>query len=193
MIDILPAKPENASELAFLINLAGEGIPEYFWNKMAEEGDSALDFGTKRAAREEGNFSYLNARVALENTKVLAMILGYRQPENFDLSDIADYPEFIRPLLQLETKAPNSWYINAIATFEEYRGKGIAKALMKDCELQASVNGCDSISLIVASENKPATRLYEDIGFNAIAGLPVITYPGCAHRGKWILMIKELS
>lgn len=57
------ALKENATDLAFLINLAGEGIPRYLWSEMAEDGQDPMEVGRSRASREEGGFSYTNARV----------------------------------------------------------------------------------------------------------------------------------
>jgi hypothetical protein len=51
----------DAPILAELVNHAGEGMPLYLWGKMAEPGESAWDVGRRRAAREEGSFSYRNA------------------------------------------------------------------------------------------------------------------------------------
>jgi len=66
-LQIIDAKKENSRDLAYLINLAGEGIPEYLWKGMVAGSESALDVGAKRAARDEGNFSYKNARICNEN------------------------------------------------------------------------------------------------------------------------------
>ena len=45
MMNIRNATKEDAGALAYLINLAGEGIPEYFWKTMAAEGESPLVVG----------------------------------------------------------------------------------------------------------------------------------------------------
>lgn len=70
MMNIRNATKEDAEALAYLINLAGEGIPEYFWKTMAAEGESPLAVGANRAMRDEGNFSYKNAKVCIENAQV---------------------------------------------------------------------------------------------------------------------------
>ena len=59
------ASIDQAADLAHLINLAGEGIPHYLWSDMAEEGEDPMAVGARRAAREEGGFSYRNARVCI--------------------------------------------------------------------------------------------------------------------------------
>ena len=191
-MEIIRAKKTHARDLAYLLNIAGEGIPEYLWQGMVEGEESALDFGEKRAAREEGGFSYTNAKVVVEEDILMGMIVSYRQPDPYDIEDLKDYPDIVQPLIELEAKAPGSWYINALATHEPFRGKGVAQSLMKDAELQAQADHCNTMSIIVASDNAPAKSLYEHLNFEPIARLPVVEYPGCIHGGDWVLMTKNI-
>ena len=186
------ATREHARELAYLINLAGEGIPALLWQRMAAGGESPLDVGAIRAAREEGSFSYRNARVYCEGQRLLGMALAYRLPDPYAIDDIADYPAVVQPLVLLEAKAPDSWYINAIATYEHARGRGVATALMADADRAARAAGCRTASLIVASANETARRLYGQLGYTGAATRPMLTYPGCPHTGDWVLMIRDL-
>lgn len=192
MLKLSPAKIEDAPALAWLINLAGEGIPEYLWAGMIEGGERALDIGARRAAREEGGFSYRNAVICSEDDALAGMILAYRQADPYVIKDIAEYPAVVRPLIELESRAAGSWYINAIATYEAHRGKGVARLLMTDTEQKARSCGCSTLSLIVASENDAAKRLYESSGFTVKDVRPMILWPGCAHGGDWLLMCRDL-
>jgi len=186
------ANKEQAQELAQLINLAGEGIPLYLWSGMAEHGEDPMQIGRLRAAREEGGFSYKNARVYVEDGQVKSMIISYLQPSPYPIDDITDYPAVVKPLVLLESEAPGSWYINAVATFEQFRGHGIAQTLIKEAEEQAAANACNEVSLIVASENIGAKNLYDYLGYQTVSSLPVVDYPGCLHGGEWLLMIKKI-
>ncbi len=193
MMFIRNATKEDAEALAYLINLAGEGIPEYFWKTMATGDESPLAVGANRAMRNEGNFSYKNAKICMENDQLAGMILSYKIPDPYLLEDLTEYPELVHPLVKLEAKVPGSWYINAVATFEKFRGKGIATLLLQDTENQARQADCHTLSLIVASENTNAVKLYEQLGFIRISALPVISYEGCMHGGEWLLMTRDIS
>jgi ribosomal protein S18 acetylase RimI-like enzyme len=186
------ASIEDAGDLAYLINLAGEGIPKFLWSEMTQEEQDPMAVGKARASREEGGFSYRNARVCVEHSEVLGMIISYKQPDDFLIQDIESYPEIVRPLVILESKAPGSWYINAVATFEEHQGKGVARLMMKEAEATALSEGVTKMSLIVASENTIAKDLYHHLGYHSVSSLPVVRYPGCLHGGEWILMTKDL-
>lgn len=192
-MNIEPAKKEDARALAYLIDLAGEGLPSFLWSMMAPGENSPIDVGAMRAMREEGGFSYKNARVIRSQSNVAGMILSYRLDDPYVVGDIENYPEVIRPLIVLESKVPGSWYVNAIATNELHRGKGIAKFLLENTEVEARSQGIVQSSLIVASENIAAKRLYIKLGYEPRASLPVVPYPGSRHAGFWELMVKDLS
>ncbi|WP_020680652.1 GNAT family N-acetyltransferase [Marinobacterium rhizophilum] len=192
-MDIRNATPEDAQELALLINLAGEGMPAYLWQDMTEDSETPLEAGARRAARTEGGFSYTHARVCSDDGRVLGMLLSYRLPDPYEVGDITQYPELIRPLVTLEARVPGSWYINAIATHENCRGQGVARRLMADASRQSRENNCTLMSLIVASENHAAIQLYASTGFSSIHTLPVVSYPGCLHGGEWVLMTKTVD
>ncbi|WP_020410555.1 GNAT family N-acetyltransferase [Hahella ganghwensis] len=192
-MEIRKAIKSDVDDLAYLINLAGEGIPEYLWGAMAGPGETALEVGVKRAAREEGGFSYRNARVCTADEVILGMQVSYCQPDPYEIGNLMDYPELVQPLVELESKVPGSWYLNAIATYEQYRGKGVGRRLMDDVEQQARSHGCTQISLIVASENQVAGELYQRLGYRPVESRAVVPYPGCLHGGEWVLMVKKLE
>lgn len=191
-MNIRKAVKQDAKDLAYLINLAGEGLPEYLWQTACSDEQDPLAFGANRAAREEGGFSYTNATICQQDDTVLGMVLSYQQPDPYDIDNLEDYPAVVRPLIELEALAPGSWYINAIATYEAYQGKGIASRLFSVCDDYAKEAGCSEISLIVASENSRAKRLYEHLGFHRIQSRPVVPYQGCLHGGEWLLLLKQL-
>lgn len=183
---------DDAPHLAFLINLAGEGLPETLWRRMADPGEDSLAFGARRAARDEGSFSYRNAKILEIDGSVAGMVLGYRLPDPYDLGDLDDYPAVVRPLVELEALVAGSWYINAIATYEQFRGRGVASALLAACEEAAGRAGATRLSLIVASENEGAHALYEKLGYREIDSRPLVNFPGGPRGGQWVLMVKSL-
>ncbi len=65
-------RKQDAKQLAELINFAGEGLPHFFWSRMAEPGQDAWEIGAARAAREHGSFSYVNTEVVEVNGAVVA-------------------------------------------------------------------------------------------------------------------------
>lgn len=62
-------------------------------------------------------------------------------------------------------KLDRSGTIGLIAVDSKYRGKGIGKVLLNWAEHWFIENGCNIITVITQSENKPACKLYESFGF----------------------------
>jgi ribosomal protein S18 acetylase RimI-like enzyme len=188
-----PATKADASALAVLVDIAGEGMPAYMWSTLAAPGQSVLEFGRERAQRDGGGFSWRNAVVAEVNGEVAASLVGYRLDDPYDLGALADMPEIVQPLVKLEAKAPGSWYVNVLATFPEFRGRGIGAKLLEIAERNGSETGAPALSVIVASWNATAMRLYRRAGYAALASEPAIVFPGSHREGDWVLMVKSLA
>lgn len=190
---IRQARQDDCRALAELINIAGEGIPQWLWQQAASGSEDAMSVGAARAAGDSGGFSYTNAHVVeLNDGAIAAMLLGYRLADPYDSGDSASAPEVVRPLIELESLAPGTWYINAIATFEDWRGEGLGSQLLALAHELASASGADALSLIVASENRGANRLYQRQGYTVRASRPVVGFPGCRFSGDWLLMCKPV-
>jgi ribosomal protein S18 acetylase RimI-like enzyme len=188
-----PATKADASALAVLVDIAGEGMPAYMWSTLKAPGQSVLEFGRERAARETGGFSWRNAVVAEIDGEIAASLVGYRLDDPYDLSVLDEMPEIVRPLVRLEAEAPGSWYVNVLATFPEFRRSGIGGQLLAVAEGKGREEGAPSLSVIVASWNEGAGRLYARAGYSTLASEPAILFPGCPHKGDWVLMVRSLK
>jgi ribosomal protein S18 acetylase RimI-like enzyme len=191
-VAIRPARKSDAASLAILVDIAGEGMPSYMWSRMREPGQSVFEVGRARAARDEGAFSWRNAHVAEVDGELAAMLVDYRLDDPYDTGDLGKLPDVVRPLVKLEAMAPGSWYVNVLATFPEFRGQGIGARLLALAEERGRAQKVASASIIVASENTGAVRLYGRTGYAEVARAPAVEFPGCAHGGEWVLMVKPI-
>jgi ribosomal protein S18 acetylase RimI-like enzyme len=187
-----PARIADASALAVLVDIAGEGMPAHMWGGLARPGQSILELGRERARRDEGGFSWRNATIAETGDEVAGCLVGYRLDDPYDLSILAELPQLVRPLVELEAEAPGSWYVNVLATFPEFRGRGIGRELLGIAEEKARETQAPSLSVIVARGNEGAARLYARCGYIEKASRPLIAFPGYKHEGDWVLMVKPL-
>ena len=192
-IEIRPALAQEAEPLAALMNMAGEGIPLYLWTRMAEAGQDPMEVGAGRVRREEGGLSYRNTFVAAVGEEIGGMLLNYRLDDPYEVGSLEEYPEVVRPLVELEAMAPGSWYINAVAVSPDFRRRGIGTMLMNHAEELARDAGTAEISLIVADENRGAVDLYKKLGYQQRGSRPVIGFPGFEHGGNWSLLVKALE
>jgi ribosomal protein S18 acetylase RimI-like enzyme len=186
------ATPEDAHELAELVNFASEGLALYLWTEMAGPGGDAWQVGRQRARRETGSFSYRNAIVAELDGRVVASLVGYPladQPIAID----ANMPSLFVPLQQLENLALGTWYVNVLAVYPQHRGKGLGTSLLALAETLAEDTGRLGLSVIVSDANTRARRLYQRCGYDQIAERAMVK-EGWESRGRnWVLLMKRLS
>ena len=114
------AEKRDARVLAELVNIAGEGLAYYVWTKLAEPGESPWDVGVERAQREDGSFSYRNAIVTEHDEQIVAALIGYPLADEPVRRDYTAMPPLFVPLQQLEHLAPDTWYVNVLATYREH-------------------------------------------------------------------------
>lgn len=188
------ARKDDARALAQLIEIAGEGIPGYLWAQQARDGRTALDVGAERAARDDANFSYRNAVVAHLDGKVAGMLLAYRlaAPSAEDLAALPEIPPLLRPLVELEYRVTGTFYVNALAVFEPWRGQGIGAALLAIAETRAREAGCSELSVQVFAENEGAHRLYRRRGYVVADRRPIIAHPCYPYSTEVLLLTRPV-
>ena len=180
------ASVSDARHLARLVDLAGEGLPSYLWGRMKPAGMDVWDFGTERAARDTGAFSWRNAWIAEVDGAVAGALVAYdiaAAPEPLD-----GLPPLARPLQALENMVPRSRYVNVLATYPACRRRGVGRALLATQLPLADPQA--GLSIIVADRNAPARALYRAMGFRVRARRR-IRKDGwdCASR-DWVLLTR---
>lgn len=191
-MSIREAKATDAGHLVRFINMAADDLPLHFWRKSVGEGGDPWAYGQERAARETGNFSYRNVWLAEVDGEVAACLLGYPAEEEPGPID-PDTPAIFVPLLELEALAPGSWYLNVLATYERFRGKGLGSALLAHAEAVARRAGHKTISLIAEDTHLDALRLYTGKGYREVARRPVVKGDWQVDASEWVLFIKPLD
>lgn len=189
-ITLRPATPDDADALAQLINFAGEGMPFSYWESMTEEGETPWDVGRRRAQREEGGFSYKNATIAELDGEAAACLIGYAIPGEPEPIDYDTMSAVAVPLQELENLAPGSWYVNVLAAFPEYRGKGLGTKLLEVALERAAQAKCKELSIIVSDANTSARRLYERCGYFERARRELVKDDGVKDGRNWVLLVK---
>ena len=188
-IELRPARPADAPDLARLVDLAGEGLPRYLWAQMAEPGEDVWDVGVRRALRDEGAFSWRNAVIAEAGGAVAGALVAYRIDEAPQPVD--DLPAMFRPLQGLENLALGSQYVNVLATYPDQRRRGVARALLAEAEARAG--DAPEISIIVADRNAPAVALYGALGYAERARAPMVKEDWVSENANWLLLVKPLG
>lgn len=196
MIDLQPpyrrAGAKDAMAMAELVNIAGEGLPLYLWTGMAESGQSPWDVGRQRAMRDSGSFSYRNTVLRDDGNAVASALIGYPLPDTPEPVNYDGMPAMFVPLQELEALVPGTWYVNVLATYPEYRGKGYGSELLSIAERLAIETGKSGLSIIVSDANRGALRLYERSGYAELATRPIVK-GSWEHPGdNWVLLERKL-
>lgn len=131
---------------------------------------------TVLAARDDSQYSYLNTQVAVsDDGKAVGVCVGYDGARLAPLRE-AFFEEASRLLgiemgdIDDETES-GEFYIDTLAVLPEYRGRGIASALLKAAVERASVLGKPA-GLLVDKANDKARRLYGKVGFRKVGERP---------------------
>lgn len=190
---LVKAEIAYSRSIAELAMIAGDGIPGWFWAQAQEMGEDIYDVGARNACAESDNFSYRNTVLAMDENSVAGMLLAYRLPDEVDLSELEDSPEFIVPMIELEHQVPGSYYINMLAAYPQYRNRGLGTMLVEEAKQLAIRAGCDQMSLIVFDENIAALRLYKRLGFEVNDSRDVIPHISHPHQGKELLLTLQVK
>lgn len=122
------------------------------------------------AAREDSQYSYRNALKAVDDEGTpMGFIVGYDGARLHELRPA--FFEEARSIIGLEVKGPISdecepseFYLDSLAVFPAYRGRGIARALINSMSERAASFGKPT-GLLCAKYNHRARSLYEKLGF----------------------------
>ena len=182
------ATEADAPQLADLVNFAGEGLPLYLWQGLAEDGQDPWAVGR---ARQEAKAREGQIVVADLGDGAVASLTGYAiGPEPEPIGD--DFPALFRPLQELENQAPDSWYVNVLACYPQFRGQGIGAALLEIADRIGRAEGLPRMSVIVADTNTGARRLYERHGYEETASAPCVKEKWDTDMENWVLLMKSL-
>ena len=176
-INIRAALPEDASDAAELIFMTGERI---FKHLFYQDPAKSIDVIEKLFQLEGNEFTYQNAFIAEVNGKAGGLI-HFLDLDEKDVQDrvmgkqivsvIGLWPTLIRlpRFIQFGKMIPvieaDMLYIQHLATFDAFRGKGVATDLMTFCEQQAKQRKLSRLALDVVIDNNRAYRVYDYLGF----------------------------
>jgi GNAT superfamily N-acetyltransferase len=172
-VTIRPGKREDSATIAQLFLISSDGLAEYIWSKVAEPGETALDAGARRYAREGVAFSYQNCVLAEVDGTVVGMAHSF--PMDAEPAAEPQPDPVLRPYAELEDYG--SLYLSGVALFAEHRRRGIGTQLMVSVDDRARSLGRPRVSLICFERNEGAMRLYRRLSFEELARRAVVPHP----------------
>lgn len=188
-----PATPDDATDLALLLDAASRRLVSWRWSTLATPGQSWFEVGRTRILTLTDNQAhYTNWLVAELDGHPVGGLNAHAVPDRVEEADPADLDPVFHPLTALEPLTAGTFYIMAAAIFAEHRGQGHGAALLDKAAAMARDRGLTRLSLMTESFNAGARRLYLRHGFRDLARRPFVPFPGTDEAGDWTLMVKDL-
>jgi ribosomal protein S18 acetylase RimI-like enzyme len=99
----------------------------------------------------------------------------------------------IGPLIELDTVAQGTYFVNAIATFPAHRHRGTGRRLIGLACDDARHARLPAVTLTTFEEDRRLVDYYLDLGFGTVAARPIVPHHCITHSGNLILMSKPIS
>ena len=166
-ISIRPATPADAATIAHVVAMA-IGDEQALYNYCGENHRSVL---TAVAQADATQYSWRYALIAEVDGSAVGAVVGYdgAELETLRAGTFAIIREHIGrvPTIPNETEA-GEYYLDSIAVQPEFRGRGVAHALIATFCDKAFAEGHERVGLIVDFDNPGAERLYTSLGFERV-------------------------
>lgn len=177
---IVPAK-NNEEHTAMIACAVVEAIGDELAIHLAGSPDRVpLVYGVfaSLAAREDSQYSYRNALVALDpDDEIAGIIVSYDGARLHELRkafiELANKvlgTEFDEATLEDETSA-DEIYLDSLCVFERYRGQGLGRKLIEAAARYHKSSG-KPLGLLVDYDNPGARNLYVKLGFKPVGERP---------------------
>jgi len=186
-IQIRPARKSECRRIAEFYRISSDGVADYIWTKLAQDGEDILDVGRKRYESEGTPFSFENCKLVELEGAVVGMLVAF--PMVVD-EEYQEPDPILVPYSVLEED--NSYYICGMAVAGEHRGKGIGRMLLEEAERTGRHLGFSKTSLVVFEQNVGALNLYTHHGYIVTRSHPVIPHPLIRYTGNAFLMVKSV-
>lgn len=189
-ITLRAARRDEARTIAELFRICSGGVADYIWSKLAGPGESLIEVGARRYAREDTAFSYQNCVMAERDATVAGMMHAY--PIVSAPAGEADGPvdPVLRPAAELEI--PGSLYISGLAVFPEHRNLGLGTRFLERARERARDEGLTGLSALVFDANDGSLRLLRRHGFRAVDRRAVVPHQLLEYDGELLLLYAPL-
>lgn len=195
-VHLRPALKSDSADLALLDNIAGFGLSHWLWQRLGntDRVEQAYVYGREKFTDDSSPHGWKSATVAIENDMIIGMATSYIMPtpDKDEYTALKQMAPVFAPVFELHEYVAGNWYLDAIATYPQARGKGIGSMLMDDSLIKGRHIGAKKISLVAEDCNKNAVAFYKSRGFVLVASRPMVDFEYVNGSKNWLLMTAEL-
>lgn len=187
-IEVKPASLTDAAHLSRFYQIAGGGLVDALYADLVPGKTSAEAVEHVFSRKESAKF-YGNARLGLADGRIAGGMVMHRADDS--------RVHWVDPLVPKERRAvlkpfdhlpAAGLYIDFIAVYPDFRGRGIGQALLAEARSEAAKQDLSLVSLHVFEENEGAVRLYCSVGYSIVRRSPIVPHPRIAYKGEIALM-----
>lgn len=177
MMKIIPAKQEYAPLIGRAVTMA---IGDELTLQLAGDAHTAADVEalfTSLARRDDTQYSYRNTLAAVDEVtgEVMGLVVGYDGAGLVAMRRVffAEAAEQIGMVVEGDPDSipgetsDDEFYLDTLAVFPAFRGRGVARALIGALRERAKKTG-KPVGLLVDTGNHRARALYESVGFRQV-------------------------
>lgn len=179
-----PARREDARRIAELYRDAADGVADYVWSGLALPGESVLDSGERRFARDNENFSWQNCVVAEHEGRIVGICLRYPVYEASPPPP-PDFDPVLRPFAELEMSG--SLYLAGVSVEPEHRGRGLGTRFQEEVFAHARGLGLAQVSGLIFEGNTVSRRVAERFGRRVVDRRQIVPHPLFRRTGEVLM------
>ena len=185
-VNIVQGKPDanEAKAFADLGDMAAGGlfaamldtVSAPLLRRMYMQPENEMSFQQTHFAYADGDIAGMcNAYSAVQKQQIMSrtnrLMLQYAGWRVVRM--VSSYIQ-LRHIVDFAQQVPDdTFYIQMLATYPQFRGYGIGRRLLAHAEAQAAAQGCHTLALDVDITNTNAIRVYEYTGFTVAGRSPV--------------------
>ncbi len=191
-IAIRPATPRDATDIACLVDIAGHGIEAASWAGWVDDDQSMFAAARRMILTDDTLPHHFSKASILEcDGAVAGCLVGECAAEQQELHSA--YPDYFRPILELEAAVPGFWTVVSVAVYREFRGQGLSRLLLDHALILARQSGARGLSIVVEDINTKAINVYHRFGFMERERKPWLPYGHRKGPKEWVLLTRPLD
>ena len=184
-IKIRSAIADDAEASTQLIYMTMGSMADYLLG--GDDDVAAKSIISRLFQRDKNRYSYQYTHLATIFGEVAGLLISYSSTVlkslNFPMVEsmfaVNELPETMRffyrslPLMCIKEVAADEFFINNVAVFPKFQGRGVGEFLMSLANKRAKESGLNKCALTVEIKNSRAVRLYQYLGFQIVDTIKV--------------------
>lgn len=185
------AGPGDVGRLIELMLVSSHGGLADAWTEDARHGESWREAASRVVGDRDGELGFGKAVVA----ESAGLVIGMVQLNTLHAREIMPDPQASATLLRLTlllNRALPAMMIREIAVEADWRGRGVARALIDASGLLAEQASLPRLTLTVNEANTEAMSAYRRLGFRLVGRGPIFPHRHWPATGATLLMERKV-